>query len=195
MAEKTINIGLGNIQSDSYFEKVYTEYFDRLFAYALVITKSESTAKDVVSDVFYGLWNSKKDLYTVKELKSYLYTSVKHQAIRAISKDFSKYHSDKYNLTIATIDGLDPEELLLGKELSEFVDKAVNKLPPQCGLVYRMVREDNLSYQEVAKELGISLDTVKHHLKTAIKKLKLELENHFMESKVVKWVSGSKGNS
>ncbi len=189
MAEKTINIGLGNIQSDSYFEKVYTEYFDRLFAYALVITKSESTAKDVVSDVFYGLWNSKKDLYTVKELKSYLYTSVKHQAIRAISKDFSKYHSDKYNLTIATIDGLDPEELLLGKELTEFIDKAVNKLPPQCGLVYRMIREDNLSYIEVAKELGISHDTVKHHLKTALKKLKMELEHHFMESKVVKWVS------
>ncbi len=190
MADKTINIGLGSLRSDSYFEKVYTEYFDRLFAYALVITKSESTAKDVVSDVFYGLWNSKKDLYTVKELKSYLYTSVKHQAIRAISKDFSRYHSDKYNLTIATIDGLDPEELLLGKELTEFIDKAVNKLPPQCGLVYRMIREDNLSYHDVARELGISHDTVKHHLKTAIKKLKGELENHFRESKVVKWASG-----
>lgn len=180
---------MSKIRSDSYFEEVYKKYFDRLFAYALMITKSESTAKDVVADVFFGLWKSKKDLFTIKELKSYLYTSVKNQAVRSISSDFSRFRSDNYNLTITSIDEVDPEELLMGKELDQFINDVVNSLPPQCGLVYRMVKEDNLTYHEAAKELGISNDTVKHHLKTAVKKLKAKLENHFSESKVVKWIS------
>src|SRR5690606_42043092 len=51
---------------EDYFERIYSEYFDRLFAYALVITKSENLAKDVVSDVFFNLWNAKKNLSSVR---------------------------------------------------------------------------------------------------------------------------------
>ncbi len=185
-AQEVVMLTTANVQTDRYFEEVYKAYFDRLFAYALVITKSDSLAKDVISDVFCGLWNSRKDLHTVRELKSYLYTSVKHEAIRAVSRDFSRFKSENYSLLLSTVDGLDPQELFLGKELTEFVEKTTSKLPPLCGMVYKMVRENNMSYQEVARELGISNDTVKHHLKTALKKIKSELEIHFGDSRVIK---------
>ena len=77
MARKGSKILFGNQKvlgrNKSYFEEVYRAYFDRLFGFALVITKSESLAKDAVSEVFFNLWNSQTGLSTLKELKAYLF--------------------------------------------------------------------------------------------------------------------------
>lgn len=174
---------------EDYFERIYSEYFDRLFAYALVITKSENLAKDVVSDVFFNLWNAKKNLSSVKEFKSYLFTSVKNQAIRTLSSDPLHFETESYKKAISFIDWVNPEELLIGKELDQFLNQVINKLPPHCALVFKMVKEDQMKYEEVADELGISVETVKYHLKTAIKKIRYELEHHFDNTKVIKWFS------
>ena len=59
MARKGSKILFGNQKvlgrNKSYFEEVYRAYFDRLFGFALVITKSESLAKDAVSEVFFKI--------------------------------------------------------------------------------------------------------------------------------------------
>lgn len=175
---------------EAYFEEIYKQYFQRLFAYALVITRSESSAQDVVSEVFFYLWNTKTDLFAVRELKSYLFTCVKNQAIRTMSSDPVHFEIDRYDQSVASIDQVDPEELMVGKELDEFIQSTVDQLPPQCALVFRMVKERNFKYQEVADELGISNETVKYHVKTGLKKLRAELEGHLSESKWIKWVSG-----
>lgn len=172
-----------------FFEEIYKENFDSLFAYGLIITKSESLAKDAVSEVFFNLWKAKTDLFSIKELKSYLFTSVKNQAVRILSNDPVHFHSNKYAQVTASIDNVNPEELLVGKELDEFINDVIEKLPPQCALVFRMVKEDRMKYGEVAAELDISMDTVKYHIKTALKKLRVELENHYPDTKIIDWVS------
>lgn len=177
------------IHQEKYFEEVYRAYFDRLYAYALVITKSENLAKDVVSEVFFNLWKTKTDLFSIKELKSYLFTSVRNQALRSLSNDPVRFTSDNYEQVTASIDDLNPEELLVGKELDEFLNEVIEKLAPQCALVFRMVKEDSMKYAEVAAELGISVDTVKYHVKTALKKIRVELEAQYPDTKVIDWVS------
>jgi len=177
-----------NDKSD-YFERIYKDYFDRLFAYALIISKSEIIAKDIVSDVFFNLWNTNIDLASIKDLKSYLFTSVKNQAIRTISNDPAKFNFDNYQIATTSIDYINPEELLIGKELDQFLSETINNLPPHCRLVFKMVKENQMKYENVATELGISIDTVKYHLKIAVKKIKVELEAKFDERKIVRWVS------
>lgn len=173
----------------AFFEEVYNEYFERLFAYALVITKSETHAQDIVSDVFYNLLKAKTDLLSIKKLKSYLFTCVKNQAVRSLSQDLLRVQSDSYDQMVLSIDQIDPEELMVGKELDEFINETVERLPPQCALVFRLVKENQLKYHEVAEQLGISNNTVKYHLKLALKTLKSEMKSHFSEAKVIKWIS------
>lgn len=185
----SIDKSLSQRRQAEFFEEVYKTYFDRLYGFALVITKSENLAKDVVSDVFFNLWNAKTDLFLIKELKSYLFTSVKNQAVRALSVDPVNFQNESYEQITNSIDKVSPEDLLVGKELSEFLEEVIQKLPPQCGLVFRMIKEENLKHEEVAAQLGISPETVKYHIKTALKKIKLELEGYFTEKPVIKWMS------
>lgn len=174
-----------------YFEEVYKEYFDRLFAYALVITKSEMMAQDVVSDVFFNLFNAQINLRSIKELKSYLFTSTKNQAVRALNNNPLNFQSDDYDLLAASIDKVNPEELLVGKELDDFLQQVIQQLPPMCALVFSLVREQGMKYQDVADELNISLDTVKYHVKTALKKIKSELDSRYYDGREIDWYGAS----
>ena len=123
---------------------VYEKYFDRLFAFAYVITSCENMAKDTVSDVFLNLWASDRPLENIRELKSYLFTAVRNQAIREISNQPSNLESFSYEHVVKHVERINPEELMIGQELTDFIAQIIDALPPQCQLVYRMIREENM---------------------------------------------------
>ncbi len=146
------------------FEKVYNENFDRLFLFASTITKSKELAKDVVADVFVDLWENNAQLSKIREIESYLFISVKNQAIRHISKKSHQLKDDNIESTLVSIDRVNPEEVLLAKELFDFIETTVSNLPDQGQLVFRMAKDKQLANKDIADELGISVSTVKSQL-------------------------------
>ncbi|XOV91014.1 MAG: RNA polymerase sigma-70 factor [Bacteroidota bacterium] len=168
-----------------YFERIYKEYFKRLYAYALTITKSKILAQEIVSDVFFNLWSSRESLYDIKELKSYLFTSVKNRSISALADNPLIFQKEDHDELISYFHQVDPEELMIGNELIEFLNHSIENLPPQCQLVFNMIKGQNLSYRDVAIELGISTETVKYHLRVALVKLKKDLGVFFAEARVI----------
>ena len=80
-----------NIQGDPIFEerfeKIYSDYFPRMYLYARKLLKSDHLAEDVVAEVFYNLLKTKYDFSEVKEIETYLFVSVKNQVVRMLSKD------------------------------------------------------------------------------------------------------------
>ena len=65
-----------NIQGDPIFEerfeKIYSDYFPRMYLYARKLLKSDHLAEDVVAEVFYNLLKTKSDFSEVKEIETYL---------------------------------------------------------------------------------------------------------------------------
>jgi len=57
-------------------------------------------------------------------------------------------------------------------ELASAIEEGIEKLPPKCKNIFLMSREGQMSYQEIADELGISLKTVKTQMYRAVKKIK-----------------------
>lgn len=146
-------------------------------------------AKDVVSEVFLSLWKSETDLSEIRELKSYLFTSVKNQAIRAVSRDPKIFDDFNTQLELKSVEYLNPEDLMIGNELAAKIREIVDAMPPQCQLVFKMVKEEGLKYHEVAERLDISTSMVKQHMMLALKNLRSGLEGHFSDAKVVKFIS------
>ncbi|MEM7110509.1 MAG: RNA polymerase sigma-70 factor [Bacteroidota bacterium] len=174
-----------------FLEQVYYEKFDRLYAYAVSITHTEDLAKDVVSEVFYHLLDSGSDLKEVEFLDSYLFTCIKNEAIKVVSKSPSKFSLQDREYWELSVDKVNPEELMFGKELEDFIEKTLDSLPDVCALVFRLSREKGLRYAEVSEELGISVNTVKHHMKCALKKIRQALDEHFDDNTTIHWMTGS----
>ncbi len=60
-------------------------------------------------------------------------------------------------------------------DLERFTEEVLARLPKQQQLVFRMSRQRELSYDEIAEELHISRNTVKNHLVAALKTLRTQL--------------------
>ena len=76
--------------------------------------------------------------------------------------------------------GDSPYGTLLSRELEEKVIQAIEALPGECRQVFLKSRMENEKNKEVAEELGISVNTVKYHLKDALKILREKLEHYLI---------------
>jgi len=154
------------------FEELFKLFYERLLNFCLHYIKSKESAEEIVSDVFVKLWVKRKDLSHIQNLETYLFIAVKNHSLNHI-KQFSNYRIAY--LEDAGIHKLintrDPQKELERKELIFKMDQAVNSLPPQCKIIFNLIKEEGLKYKEVAEILNISSRTVETQLVRAIKKL------------------------
>lgn len=71
-------------------------------------------------------------------------------------------------------------ESYIGIELQRLVEEKLKDLSPQCQKVFYMSRYENMSYHEIALQMGISENTVKYHIKTALAHLRKELSPYLL---------------
>jgi RNA polymerase sigma-70 factor (ECF subfamily) len=71
-----------------------------------------------------------------------------------------------------------PLAVLLESELEEKIRQCVENLPEDCRNVYRKSRYEDKSHEQIARESGISINTVKYHIKNALARLKNDLAEY-----------------
>ena len=146
----------------------------QLLELASGITGNHPQGEEVVQDVFVSLWQKRRRLLRVTNLQWYLYACTRNRAIhylrkqkqpRTLALDENKRGAGR--LQVETT----PEDLMVTEEVIRRVNAAINALPPRCRLVFKMVKEDGLTYREVAALLDLSLKTVENQMGIALKKL------------------------
>jgi RNA polymerase sigma-70 factor (family 1) len=158
------------------FRQLYEMLFLQLFRFSIDYVASKEIAEELVNDVFLNIWQKRGSLDLIENIKVYLYTAVRNASwdYREKSKKKATVTLDNggHNLSL----GINPESILISRELQAQIDAAINQLPPQCKLIFRLVKEDKLTYKEVADILQISSKTVDSQLCIALKKLAVILQ-------------------
>lgn len=158
------------------FKQLYQLLFFRLYQFAYSYLNTKEHAEEVVNDVFLRLWQKRHTLNTIDNIHVYLYVAVKNASCNHLRKNklspplsLNEFSTDHIKLTA------NPESLLLTRELQKRIQEAIETLPPRCKLIFKLVKEDGLSYKEVAAILRISVKTVDAQLYLALKKLSRNL--------------------
>lgn len=111
--------------------------------------------------------------------ETYLFVAVKNQSLK-YNKKYSSIHlveiEDSGNILL--VDTADPQEIIERKEMHHRLDQAIETLPMQAKMVFRLIKENGLRYKEVAEILEISPRTVQTQLFRAIAKLRLVLQSY-----------------
>lgn len=146
------------------------DYFSRAVDFAIYFLKDQSSARDVVNDVFLEIWENQRIQFDSTS-KSYLFRSVKNRSINALKKQgrlVPQNESDEpYSNSL--------EEHINLQATAKAVRRAIDELPTRCRQVFLLKRYSGLSNNEVAELLAISHKTVENQMTKAIKHLKKRL--------------------
>jgi RNA polymerase sigma-70 factor (ECF subfamily) len=153
------------------FESLFYALNSRLIKFSLLYFPQKEVAEEIVSDVFVNCWLNRSKLAHVNSPETYLFVAVKNRAIQqSISSARLKLVSiDENNETL--IDTYQPDKEFEKKELIFKLDKAIDSLPLQCKIIFKLVKEDGMKCKEVAEILEISPRTVETQLYRAMNKL------------------------
>jgi RNA polymerase sigma-70 factor (ECF subfamily) len=161
------------------FRIVFDLYSNKLYTFSFRLLKDNEQCREVVQEAFLNLWLSRAKLDDQYPLAPYLYTITRRLTLNAIrSIATSQSAIDKLWLNARKVSN-ETEEVVLFEDLEHFIDQILNTLPKQQQLVFRMSRQRELSYDEIAEELNISRNTVKNHLVAALKTLRTQVQKAF----------------
>lgn len=165
------------------FGQLFHKYYEPLCYYACSIVRSKETADELVQGVFVKLWEDKDHLRIQTSIVAYLYKSVHNSCLNFLEhskvKDrVSDMFLKEYKDLISPRSMEYPTANLLVQELSGVIQKAISDLPDQCREVFIKVRQEEMSYAQVADLLGVSVNTVKTQLQRAMAKLRASLQDY-----------------
>lgn len=161
------------------FEDFFNMLYPRFYRYAFLYLKSDVLCEELVSDVFLKLWNIRHKLNEIKQLEFYLFRSVKNQALTYLKHNSKQPVEITEYIQSKLVDYKQPDNLLIAAELSVKIENAIFSLPKKCQAIFRMVREDGLSYKQIAVLLDISPKTVENQMTTALKRLRQTIEDYY----------------
>ncbi|MCZ4695600.1 RNA polymerase sigma-70 factor [Ancylomarina euxinus] len=155
---------------ESGLRQMFDLYYSPLCVFALKYIDSFDLAEDLVQDIFIGFWENNRVEQLNTSLKSYLFTSVKNNALNYIRKN-KKYRieelDDEFDMMMD--DSFDPEDL---EQMKLKLYQELENLSQQSRIVFEAIIFQNMKYKDVAEDLDISVNTVKTHFARALKQLR-----------------------
>lgn len=161
------------------WRKLFEVYYVIMCQVAYQYLKDSFTAETMVEDVICRLWERREALNIDGTLKSYLLQSVRNSCLDYLRsfhvKNLVALPSEEY-LDDRVLDGSYPLGQLISDEFEAKVQKVIDTLPEETRTVFIKSREEGLKYKDIALEQGISVNTVKYHIKKALSAIRGAME-------------------
>lgn len=149
-------------------ENLFRYHYRPLCIFALHYLKDIDVSEDVVQEAFGVLWEKLSAGEKVVNQKGYLYSIVKNRSLDILRKRGSVGEAISLDGSVEDID----EPTVEDAEVEARLWTAIDSLPEKCREIFLMSKRDGLRQEEIASELGISLQTVKNQVSKALKILK-----------------------
>lgn len=166
------------------FSLLYDCYYTYLNTVALCYVINRDAANEVVNDVFVNVWHKRSTL--VYPIHSYLVQSVKNGCLNYIrsQKTLERVLGEHTKLMLDfqeeyILSNPTPLQYVETQEIEKEVLKAIDQLPEKCRHIFEQYLFNGKLPDEIAKDLVISVSTVRVQLKNAMDKLKVSL-NHLI---------------
>ncbi len=157
------------------YDTIFLKYYKLLCLNALFYLKDEEEAKDLVQIFFLEFWEKKMYTKLEGEIKGYLYRSIQNRCLNYIrSQELVQKKQAQIDIEE---EGYELEKNFVRENLYVALEKAIHDLPFQRREALKMVYLENKRYQEAADLMGISINSLKTHLKIGLKNLREKMKN------------------
>lgn len=153
------------------FDAIFRRWYPQVRKFLVTLVKEEALADDLAQSVFMKVWVYRDRLDPSKSLRNYLLVLSRNGALDVFK---SKRQLMKTDLAAP------PEGQALDRTEHhvEFIEaqarilRIVEQMPPQRQEIFKMSRFRQLSSEEIAAAMGLSVRTVEKHIQLALKDLR-----------------------
>jgi RNA polymerase sigma-70 factor (family 1) len=163
--------------NETAFVELFYLYRHKLYSYVLKITANPELAQDTVQDVFLKLWQSRSQLNKIENFGAFIFTMAQNQSVNHFRRRMNETLMLSNIRDSSKVSERSTEEHINHQEVQHLIKEALQRLPPQQHLVFKLSREQGLKQDEIARALNISPFTVKNHLAVATKTIREQLRN------------------
>jgi RNA polymerase sigma-70 factor (ECF subfamily) len=164
------------------YRELYDIHYVLLCKIAFSFLKDDYLAQTIVDEIFIHIYEKRETLLITTSLRLYLVRSVRNRCL-----DYLRLKREKTEISFSQMTTTDdwlssiassndyPLGALLENELELEIQQAIERLSVECRTVFEKSRFEDKNYETIAKEMSISVNTVKYHIKNALSKLREDL--------------------
>ena len=160
------------------FEMIFKNFYQPLCNYAYTFVQDRDEAEEIVQATFLSVWEKRDNLTIHTGVKPYLYAMVRNASLNVLKHEKIKQQHAAVELAVAERSSESVSRTVMASELEERIYKALNKLPEQCRLIFKLSRFEELKYAEIADQLNISVKTVENQMGKALKIMREQLKDY-----------------
>lgn len=157
------------------FDRIFKEWYERLFFYAYHYLQDTEAARDVVHDAFEYIWRHRQKV-DMPKAKAYLYTIVRSRCIdllrqRNAQEDYVEF------IRRMTEQDIPADDVWLYEERMQRIRRAMSLLTPLTRKVLETCYTRRKSYKEAAEVLDMSVSSIHKHIVKALRVIREEIQN------------------
>lgn len=160
------------------FEMHFRTYYQPLCNYAYTFIQDKDEAEEIVQSSFLSFWEKRQTLAIHTSLKSYLYTMVRNACFNVIKHEKIKQKHAAEHLATGDTAHESVANTVLASELEQRIHEAMEQLPAQCRLIFKLSRFEELKYAEIADQLTLSVKTVENQMGKALRIMRDQLKEY-----------------
>ncbi len=140
--------------------------------------QDRDTVEDLAQEVFVRFWEKREQIQITTSLSAYLRRMAINEALGYLRRNKHLYDAEVTPQLADAHQENSAETQYLHTELELSVRAAIDTLPPKCREVFLLSRFEEMTYQEIADQMGISIKTVENQMGKALKILRERLKSY-----------------
>ena len=157
------------------FRELFEDYYPILCVFAMKYVRDEEQCKDIAQETLLAYWQNRQDFEDIFKVKGYLYMVARNRCLNMLKRG---QVNENYVKEASQQPGYYFEDEIVRQETYLLVRKAVESLPSQMRRIIEEAMQGKKN-AEIALELHIAEGTVHALKKTAYRKLREQLQEHF----------------
>jgi RNA polymerase sigma-70 factor (ECF subfamily) len=160
------------------FEMLFRNFYQPLCNYAYTFLQDREDAEEIVQSTFLMVWEKRDTLAIRTSVRPYLYAMVRNACLNVLKHEKIKQRFAGEEIALADRSHDSVSHTIASNELELRIKVALNELPEQCRMVFKLSRFEELKYAEIAEQLNISVKTVENHMGKALKIMREQLKDY-----------------
>ena len=157
---------------DLLFDKYYTYLCNVVYR----VINDADYAEDIVQELFTDIWRKRDSINVQTSLRAYLRRASVNRSLNHIRKKRMKFDENEEAIIDIESNTINGQQEMERDELEQRIHDCIDALPPKCKLVFSLSRFENMSYQEIADHLEISIKTVENQISKALRILRNSIQ-------------------